>query len=114
MEDARSETIRDVWEWYNETVYNRLQPGGAIVPFSHRKHEDDLAGTCAARRRSSSPPFMHSCQSCHGELGFGYCLGESFKRELVTPRSIAVCSVLRRGNWNPALAVLNKHLAVAR
>ena len=32
MQDARSETIRDgVWEWFNGTVYNRLQPGGAII-----------------------------------------------------------------------------------
>jgi hypothetical protein len=40
-------------------------------------------------------------------------LGQSFERELVTRRSIAVCSVLRRGNWNAALTVLNEHLAVA-
>ena len=42
MQDARSEVIRkSVWEWYNGTVYNRLQPGGAIVIIGHRMHEDD-------------------------------------------------------------------------
>ena len=45
MEDARSEKIRDnVWEWFNGTVYNRLQPGGAIILIGHRMHEDDLQG----------------------------------------------------------------------
>jgi hypothetical protein len=55
------------------------------------------------------PPVLSS----GGELGFGNRLGESLKRELVPRRSITVCSVLRGGNGNSALAVLNKHLAVA-
>jgi hypothetical protein len=63
---------------------------------------------------SSSHAFVRPCESRHGELGFGNRLGQSFKRELVTRRSIAVCPILRRGNWNPALAGLNKHLAVAQ
>jgi hypothetical protein len=45
MEDAKSPAIRDkVWDWYNGTVYNRLQPHGAIVLINHRMHEDDLSG----------------------------------------------------------------------
>lgn len=45
MEDAQSETIRrKVWEWYTGSVYNRLQPNGAIVLINHRMHEDDLTG----------------------------------------------------------------------
>lgn len=45
MADAQSETTRkNVWEWYGGTVYNRLQPGGAIVLINHRMHEDDLTG----------------------------------------------------------------------
>jgi hypothetical protein len=45
MEDAKSPTIRDkVWDWYQGTVYNRLQPKGAIVLINHRMHEDDLSG----------------------------------------------------------------------
>ena len=45
MADAQSETTRkNVYEWYTGTVYNRLQPGGAIVLINHRMHEDDLTG----------------------------------------------------------------------
>ena len=45
IEDAKSQVIRDkVWEWFNGTVYNRLQPGGSIVLINHRMHEDDLSG----------------------------------------------------------------------
>ena len=53
MQDARSETIRNsVWEWYNGTVYNRLQPGGAIIIIGHRMHEDDLAGRLIERMKA--------------------------------------------------------------
>ena len=45
MEDAESEVIREkVWKWYCGTIYNRLQPGGAIVLIGHRLHPDDLHG----------------------------------------------------------------------
>jgi hypothetical protein len=45
MEDAKSEVIRNkVWDWYQGTVYNRLQPKGAIILINHRMHEDDLSG----------------------------------------------------------------------
>jgi hypothetical protein len=45
MEDAKSPKMRDnVWDWYQGTVYNRLQPNGAIVLINHRMHEDDLSG----------------------------------------------------------------------
>lgn len=45
MEEAQSETQRKrVIAWYQGSVYNRLQPGGAIVLINHRMHEDDLSG----------------------------------------------------------------------
>jgi len=45
MEDAQSEIARRrVIEWYQGSVYNRLQPGGAIVLINHRMHEEDLSG----------------------------------------------------------------------
>lgn len=45
MEDAQSEVKRKrVIEWYQGSVYNRLQPGGTIVLINHRMHEDDLSG----------------------------------------------------------------------
>lgn len=45
MADAQSEAGRKrVWDWYQGTVYNRLQPGGRIVVINHRMHEGDLCG----------------------------------------------------------------------
>lgn len=45
MSDAQSELERKaVKEWYQGSVYNRLQPGGAIILINHRMHEDDLSG----------------------------------------------------------------------
>jgi hypothetical protein len=45
MEDAESEVIREkVWKWYGGTIYNRLQPGGAIVLIGHRLHETIYTG----------------------------------------------------------------------
>jgi phage terminase large subunit-like protein len=45
MEDAQSEVQRKrVIEWYQGSVYNRLQPGGTIILINHRMHEDDLSG----------------------------------------------------------------------
>lgn len=45
MEDAQSEIQRKrVIEWYQGSVYNRLQPNGTIVVINHRMHEGDLSG----------------------------------------------------------------------
>jgi predicted phage terminase large subunit-like protein len=45
MEDAQSEIKRKrVIEWYQGSVYNRLQPGGTIILINHRMHEEDLSG----------------------------------------------------------------------
>jgi hypothetical protein len=53
MADARSEVMREnVWDWFNGTVYNRLQPGGAIILIAHRMHEDDLAGRLIERMKA--------------------------------------------------------------
>jgi len=53
MADAMSPTIRGrVWDWFNGTVYNRLEPGGAIVIIGHRMHEDDLQGRLEERMRA--------------------------------------------------------------
>lgn len=51
MKDAMSElTRKNVWDWYTGTIYNRLQPGGAIVVINHRMHEDDLSGRLLAQQ----------------------------------------------------------------
>jgi predicted phage terminase large subunit-like protein len=42
---ADSQVTRDtVGEWFNEDVYTRLEPGGAVVVIHTRWHEDDLTG----------------------------------------------------------------------
>lgn len=44
-EEANSKTIRDkVWEWYQSTLYTRLEPNGVLVIVQTRWHEDDLVG----------------------------------------------------------------------
>jgi len=44
-EEAESEAYRDkVWDWFNDDLYTRLEPGGAIVLTMTRWHDDDLAG----------------------------------------------------------------------
>jgi predicted phage terminase large subunit-like protein len=51
MADAQSETQRKhVIEWYQGSVYNRLQPGGAIVLINHRMHDEDLSGYLIERQ----------------------------------------------------------------
>jgi hypothetical protein len=61
MADAQSPVMREnVWRWFNGTVYNRLEPDGAIVIIGHRMHEDDLQGrldlTAEDRALRMSPP----------------------------------------------------------
>lgn len=42
---ANSDKFREkMWEWYNDDIYSRLEPNGAIVLIQTRWHEDDLAG----------------------------------------------------------------------
>jgi predicted phage terminase large subunit-like protein len=44
-EEASSQTIRDAqWDWYQSTLYTRLEPEGAILLVMTRWNEDDLAG----------------------------------------------------------------------
>jgi len=51
-EEANSELRREtVWNWYNDDLYTRLEPGGAIVLIMTRWHEDDLAGRILVSER---------------------------------------------------------------
>ena len=44
-QEAHSEKIRHAMiEWYKNTLYTRLMPGGAIIIINTRWHEDDLIG----------------------------------------------------------------------
>ncbi len=43
--EAESRTYRDrAYEWFNDDLSTRLEPGGAIILIQTRWHEDDLAG----------------------------------------------------------------------
>ena len=43
--EAESRTIRDnIWDWFNDDLYTRLEPDGKIILIQTRWHEDDLAG----------------------------------------------------------------------
>lgn len=43
--EAESAKQRDrVWDWFNDDIYTRLEPGGTIILIQTRWHEDDLAG----------------------------------------------------------------------
>lgn len=45
QEDADSAVYRDkVWEWYQSTLYTRVEKNGKILVILTRWHEDDLAG----------------------------------------------------------------------
>jgi len=53
MEDAASPVMRDkVWRWFSGTIYNRLQPDGAIILINHRMHEDDISGRLIEKMKS--------------------------------------------------------------
>ncbi len=43
--EAESRTYREnVWDWFNDDLYTRLEPNGAVILIQTRWHEDDLAG----------------------------------------------------------------------
>ncbi|MEP7077021.1 MAG: phage terminase large subunit [Acidobacteriota bacterium] len=43
--EAESETYRDnIYDWFTDDLYTRLEPRGAIILIQTRWHEDDLAG----------------------------------------------------------------------
>lgn len=43
--EAESRAFREsTWDWFNDDIYTRLEPGGTIILIQTRWHEDDLAG----------------------------------------------------------------------
>jgi hypothetical protein len=53
---AESETYREnTWDWFNDDIYTRLEPGGAIILIQTRWHDDDLAGRLLKRWKSRAP-----------------------------------------------------------
>jgi predicted phage terminase large subunit-like protein len=47
--EAESQVYRDnVWDWYTDDLYTRLEPGGALILTLTRWHHDDLAARAIA------------------------------------------------------------------
>ena len=43
--EAESRAHREnTWDWFNDDIYTRLEPGAAVILIQTRWHEDDLAG----------------------------------------------------------------------
>jgi len=52
-EEANSQIARDrVWEWYQSTLYTRLEPNAAVVVIQTRWNEDDLSGRLIKEAKS--------------------------------------------------------------
>jgi len=48
-EEAASQIIRDkIWDWWQSTLYTRLEPDGVAIVIQTRWHEDDLCGRLLA------------------------------------------------------------------
>lgn len=51
---AESKVLRDAaWEWYTDTLYTRLEPGGSLVVVATRWHVDDLPGRILEHAKST-------------------------------------------------------------
>lgn len=58
--DAESETVREsLWEWYQGTMYTRLEPGGSIILTATRWHEDDLTGRLLDAQSKGGETWRH-------------------------------------------------------
>lgn len=56
-EEAYSLLKRDkVWEWYQHTLYTRLEPDGAMIIVLTRWHDDDLAGRVLNEEKTGEDP----------------------------------------------------------
>jgi predicted phage terminase large subunit-like protein len=53
FEEASSQLIRDkIWDWWQSTLYTRLEPNAVVVMVMTRWHEDDLCGRIIASVKS--------------------------------------------------------------
>jgi len=68
---ASSEKVRDnIWDWFNSTLYTRLEPAGVIVIIMTRWHEDDLCGRLMANNDGGDNWCLLKLPaiSCEGDL----------------------------------------------
>lgn len=60
QQDAMSQTVRDaLWEWYQGTLYTRLEPGGWIIVTNTRWHDDDLTGRLLEAAQHGGDQWRH-------------------------------------------------------
>lgn len=60
QQDADSETVREaLWEWYQGTLYTRLEPGGWIILTATRWHDDDLTGRLLEAEKQGGDQWRH-------------------------------------------------------
>lgn len=58
--DAESEASREaLWEWYQGTIRDRLEPGGSMIITATRWHEDDLTGHLLQEMRTGGEIWNH-------------------------------------------------------
>lgn len=58
--DAESETSREaLWEWYQGTIRDRLEPGGSMIITATRWHSDDLTGHLLQEMRTGGEIWNH-------------------------------------------------------
>lgn len=73
-EEAQSETIRrKVWEWYQTTVYTRLQPGAALIVVGTPWHVDDLRGRLLAEEANGGQAWRKLKLKAIGDDGTALC-----------------------------------------
>ena len=57
---AESEASREaLWEWYQGTIRDRLEPGGTMIVTATRWHEEDLTGHLLAEMRTGGEVWNH-------------------------------------------------------
>lgn len=55
---AESRAWRDnTWDWFNDDIYTRLEPGAAVILIQTRWHEDDLAGRLLNEAAAGGEPW---------------------------------------------------------
>ncbi|MEO7673321.1 MAG: phage terminase large subunit [Pyrinomonadaceae bacterium] len=68
--EANSKTFRDnVWDWFNDDIYTRLEPEAAVVLIQTRWHDDDLAGRLLREAEDGGEAWDVVCLPALAEAG---------------------------------------------
>lgn len=76
--EAESKTYRDnVWDWFNDDIYTRLEPDASVVLIQTRWHDDDLAGRLLKEKEDGGEDWDVVCLPALAE-----CKSYAFTREI--------------------------------